>query len=501
MKPRRRAVFSPVALLLLGALAVPAPGAAAMPSPEDASPQTLWSPGKHDPKAGLPGPWVRELERRRAHLKSAKGRSPNAITGLLGLLIDLNGEVPKTDLVAFLEDVSKDRKRDPIVRSYAGFLRARLHASAGEYQLATDTYRREGYLLDWRILGPFDNSGRAGHNKVFAPEKLAFDDNQRLEGKLPGEPLEWRNYQETEVHSGALVSLDALLDPNTQVSGYATKWVKVAKPTQAALHVGAGGAYKVWVNQDLVGESELYRTPHPLQDTHAVKLRAGWNRILVKISADEGLWGFYARLSQPSGAPLPGVMTTSDSQREALAAPGGEVVPQDPGAKPAKLPHSLRRALDQRAEKKRPRGDDLLARVEFERWVRLYAPEDRTPVEHAQAADEAVVSARSAYLLYLADPDPNTSRRALAAGIERARAEGKTSAPVLARLLRQQAWRYQALGFDDRARRMLDESFTVAPDDAHTELALVERLAEDGYTVTSLSWLESMLRRYPASGM
>ncbi len=500
MKARRRAAFYPVALLLLGALVAPGTHAAAMPSPEDASPQTIWKPGIRDEKAGFPGPWVRELNRRREVLRRASGRSPNAITGLLGLLIDLHGEVPSQELATLLEGVAKDSRRDPLVRSYAGYLRAQLAASEGEQRQAYEGYRREGYLLDWQIIGPFENAGRAGQRQMFPPEKDAFDANQLMFGKLPSELLEWRIFRNEEVQSGTFVSLDALLSPNTQVTGYATKWVKVAKDTSAALHVGAGGAYKVWVGSDLVGQSELYRSPHPLQDTHAIKLRAGWNRILVKISADEGLWGFTARISQRSGAPLTGILTTTDPQTGTLAPPAPGTVVAETG-KPGKPPHSLRAALETRAEKNRPRVEDVLARVEFERWVRLYAPEDRTSAEHAEEADTLAQTARSAYLLYLADPDPNTSRTALATGIERARKEGLPSASLLARLLRQQAWSYQALGFDDRARRTLDESFQVGPDDAHTELALVERMAEDGYTLSSLSWLESMVRRYPESGM
>ncbi len=501
MKAPRRAALYPVALLLLGALGLPVDVAVAMPSPEDASPQTIWTPGVRDAKAGLPGPWVRELERRRDVLRRNAGRSPNAITGLLGILVDLHGEVPSEQLAELLDGVAKDKRRDPLVRSYAGYLRARLAAAEGDHSRAYEGYRREGYLLDWQIIGPFDNAGRVGHSRVHPPEREAFDADQRMLGKLPGETLEWRSFRNEEVQTETFVSLDALLAPNSQVTGYATKWVKVAKDTRAAIHVGAGGAYKVWVNSDFVGESDLYRTPHVLQDTHAVKLRAGWNRILVKVSADEGLWGFSARLSQVSGAPLSGLLTSADPQAGALAAPGGEVTPDEPGARAAKPPHSLRGVLDRNADKKRPRKQDVLARVEFERWVRLYSPEDRTPAEHAEAADELSQTAYSAYLRYLADPDPNTSRTALAAGIERARKEGPKSAPLLARLLRQQAWRYQSLGFDDRARRLLDESFQVGPDDAHTELALVERLSEDGYTITSLSWLESMVRRYPESGM
>jgi tetratricopeptide (TPR) repeat protein/transglutaminase-like putative cysteine protease len=130
-----------------------------------------------------------------------------------------------------------------------------------------------------------------------------------------------------------------------------------------------------------------------------------------------------------------------------------------------------------------------------------FAREDRTAVDRAREADMALKSARSAYVLATLDPDQNTSRAALVTAVERARAEGPSGAPLLASLLVELSLRDRFLGLEWRARGLLDEAFRVAPDDMVVELALAERLAEDGFPLAALAWVEDMHRRYPGSAI
>ena len=306
-------------------------------------------------------------------------------------------------------------------------------------------------------------------------------------------------------------------------------WVKAARTGPAALHLGTSGAYKVWLDGQLVGEGDTYRTPTPLQESHALTLRAGWNRLLVKLGSDEGMWGFYARLSAPDGAPLPGLVASVQPPAEPSAAPAAKVhdskamssapgakvhdpkaMSSAPGAKarePSAAPvapkraRSLRALLAERGEQPRARPADKLALAEFYRWTLPFAAQDRTAVDAARAADDAAKTARSAQLLATLDPDQNTSRAALQSAVERARAEGAAGAPLLATLLVELSLRDRYLGLESRARALLDEAFRTAPDDVLIELALAERLGADGFPLDSLAWVEDMQRRYPGSGL
>jgi hypothetical protein len=155
------------------------------------------------------------------------------VLALLGLLIDVQGEVRRAELVGFLDGARKHR--EPLVASYAGYVRAQVDEARGEQASASAAYRAEGYLLDWQIVGPFDNAGRAGHAAVYPPETTQHAAAQTFVGKLPGEPLAWRRFVHAEAPRGAFINFADLLHPYEQATGYATVWIKTAQ-------AGAGGA-------------------------------------------------------------------------------------------------------------------------------------------------------------------------------------------------------------------------------------------------------------------
>jgi len=494
----------------------PLPDATASKAPKSAT-GDLFTPGIRDPAAGLVGRWERELRRRTALLRSRRG--PAAILGLVGLLPELGGEIEPERLRALLGEVVGDRRHDPLVRAQAKYLLGKIAEGEGDRGAALAHFEGAGFLLDWQIVGPFDNQGRAGHDQVFGPETEPFDPAQGFAGKLPGEPLSWQRLAYDEIPRGGYIALDDRLHPNTQATGYATLWVKTSRATGAALHLGTSGAHKVWVNGEEIGEGRTYRAANPQQESHPLRLSAGLNRVLVKISCDDGMWGFYARLSDPKGAALKGV--------EVLSHPPRDLAPVT--ASSGKMPkiRSLRGLMHAQAERKGASGRDKLDLVAFERWIHPYTAGDRTAVEQARDADDAVGSAYSSWLLSVADPDPGGSRSALLRGIDRARqsvalddpkdrssrsrtsrAKGKVDTSggpsdrdLLVTMLVDLAWRDRALGLDRRFRERVTEARTIVPDDPEVELIAAASLADDGFPLTTLAWVDDMIRRYPISTM
>jgi len=453
----------------------------------------LWSPGVRDGRIGLPGRWERELARREQLLRRHPGRDPAAILALLGLLSELWGEIETSRLEAFLDRARHDRRRHPRVRAYADYLVAKLYEREGRRDEARDLYERAGWVLSWQVMGPFENAEGRGQATEYGPETQPFSGDQRFIGKLPGEDLQWRVYDYASVPRGGYISFDDVLRPTEQVTAYATTWLKVPRSTSGVLLLGTGGAYRAWINGALVAEGDAYRTPHPLQDAHAIQLSAGWNRVLLKVSALEGVWGFHARISTASGAPIAGLEQSSEPPDEAPAT-------VDPGAAPAPRPGaSLRRMLEAAHERARAGSADGLALVEFYRWVHPFDQGDRNAADLAAEVDREVATSRSAWLRATLDPDQNTSREALIEGIARARAEGKQSRHLLGRLLLELAWRYGSLGLEREASRLISQARAASPDDAIIELAEVDRLAQDGFPLLALRWVEDLLDRYPRS--
>ena len=222
----------------------------------------LYTPGVHDPELGLVGPWERGFEARRTLLERSRGEVA-AIAGLLGLVDELYGEIERARLVKLLTDVSDDRRHDPLVRAEArrslASARPRGRACAGEH-----AHPVVGLGAQLEIVGPFDNAGKMGHDEVYAPETTAYDAAQAFTGKLPDEPLRWQHRKAAGSGNG-YISFDEAVAPNIHVTGYASAWIKVPRRTSAALHLGTGGAYKVWIDGNLVGEGEAYRQPHAIR--------------------------------------------------------------------------------------------------------------------------------------------------------------------------------------------------------------------------------------------
>lgn len=457
----------------------------------DAEAKPLPGPVAADVDLG-PNRWDLELERRVAALGKVRGKDPAAIVPLLGLLPEVQGDVDPQALRRMLASVADARGRHPLVRSYARFLQARVLESRGDLVGAAGALHDEGYVVGWQIVGPFDNSGRKGETSVYSPETDAFASAQTFAGKLAGEPLAWRVIDYTDAPRGGYVSFDDRLRPNTDVTGYATAWVHVDKDQDAAVHVGTGGPYEVWVDGDSVGGESAYRGAHPLQETHAARLQAGWNRVLVKVSAQSGAWGFFLRLSAPDGSPISGLEASAEAPadwaRRAGARPTG------------KTPASLRTALESRfgegtsARKAKREG---MALLEFYRSVHPFDREDETAVTLSRRVSGEAPSSRSHWLRALVERDPGESLTALRKGIELGRAEGAGSAPLLAQMLLEMGWRHQSMGLHSRYRANLEEAHAVAPGDPVVELALVDEAATAGFRWWSLKWLAALVERNP----
>lgn len=464
-------------LLALALAMGPAASAADAPRP--------WLPdAQAEPGSAGSGRWQRELERRRAVVRRHQGSDPAAITALLAIVPRLHGELERGEIERFVDAIAEDRRRHPLVRSFAGYQAAKLAEAEGDRRRARARLEDEGYLLSWLIVGPFDNSTRKGEKTVYAPETEAFSSDQTFEGKLVGERLTWRALDYDSIPRAGYISFDELLHPNEHATGYATTWVHVDQPAGAALHMGTTGVHEVWVNGRSVGKGDAARRiSHPLQQAYPVALEAGWNRILVKVSVIDRLWGFHARLSAPSGAPVMSV--------RASAEPPAGWTDREAATDPPRRVESIRASLE------RKRGERL---VELYRWTHPFDRDDKTDVELARRVDAKVGSARSAWLVAMLDSDQNTSLQALQRGIERARKEeGHESRDLLAQMLLELAWRHRALGLEDRHRELLHEAHAVAPGDPIVELALIDRVAEDGFAWLALRGMQSLAERFPHS--
>jgi tetratricopeptide (TPR) repeat protein len=496
-----------VCLTLLSAVWVSEPALAsgpATPATRASGEEHIWQGGRLDADAGYPGRWERELSRREQMLKRNRG-SIAAIVSIVGLLGELEGEIESARLGALLDGVAKDRRSNPFVRAHAAYTHARLLEHGGDAKGADAIYASQGFVSEWMIVGPFENANGVGIATAYTPESEPYSENQSFEGKLSGEALSWRYHDTADALTGAYVSFDEFLFPNVEVVGYATTWVHSDRQREALLSIGAGGAYRAWVGGKLVGENDAERTPDPLQDAFTVPLQKGWNRVVLKLAADQTMWGFYSRISDLKGAPLGGVAVSARPDpskgkvdRVALATSDAGAAKPDPARVGAR---ALLEARAGRSDRGKKAGAAKLELAEFYRWVRPFDRNESDDYKVAQRADELLQTAWSAWIASALASDQNDSRNALDRAIARAQKAGATQAPLLGELLLELSWRYRALGLTTRARATLNRARRVAPDDAVIELSAVDQLSDDGFRLAALAWVEDLATRYPTSSI
>jgi tetratricopeptide (TPR) repeat protein len=416
-----------------------------------------------DPPAERFRELARELERDHA--------DPRAIALLAEMraLEDDLADLPQAALA--YGRLAEDEQAHPEVRAWARVALAEVERARGSLTRSQAQVARLAFVEDWLAAGPFDDEGRRGHEAVYPPER-----EQDLKARMPGKvrQVRWRPVP-AEARRLGFVDLGASMRPTREVTAYALAVLESPRQQRVRLHLGASGAVKLWVNGALALADSAAHPARPDQVAVAATLRKGPNRVLVKISQEDGRLGLYLRLATPAGAPLrlpSGSLDPLPAPR-APAAGGPERLP----GVVALLERRVRQARG--ADEARARRDLALALVE----KRSVDERERRALEEARRA--AALAPRSPEARLLAarlEPDGNRQRQHLEEALAAApdhpgallalglhhlhRGRAHRAIPILeraaargggaARLALADAW--DAAGLPSRARRMRFEA-------------------------------------------
>ncbi len=181
-----------------------------------------------------------------------------------------------------------------------------LSKSLREFDRKVDLPALFGFLLDWKVAGPFDSTKGVGFDVGYPPEK-GVDLTAEYEGK--GGKVLWKPFKSQDEFG--LVDVNKVCGLIKGAAAYAyTEFVSDrARPVE--LRLGCENAWKIWVNGSyLFGRDEYHRGKEIDQYRLATELQAGINRILVKLCQDEQKeewtveWQFQLRICDPYGAPV-----------------------------------------------------------------------------------------------------------------------------------------------------------------------------------------------------
>jgi len=356
-------------------------------------------------RAGARGPFDGELASASAELDARRGR-PEAVAPLAQLLA-LEDALPPRALEPALRRAAAPGSH-PLVAAQATLHLAHLLDQAGDAEEARAARASLGLFSRFQVVGPF-GEGRAGFSQVFPPERetAAPEAGRSYRGKVGD--VRWRA-GDALVREGALV-LDGMLRPDTQATAYVVVYARSPRDQDVALRLGTAGPVKVWVGGALVLTHDVVRSPALDQDAAPVRLRAGWNRILVKTTVTDEPWRLYLRVTDAAGRALAlGDGALPQGQRVEKPAARG------PGGRSARAVETLEADLRRRASAA-PSGDaGAGAWLDLGRYLAWAEPGDRDARE-AQTALEAARARRPTIetlrLLANVGRDEDERRRAL----------------------------------------------------------------------------------------
>src|SRR5579862_6345162 len=398
-----------------------------------------------DPSAGLV---AAELAAARTRLEARAGR-PEAIAPLEELLA-LEDDVPPGALEADLRGAAAPRaggkgpQPEPLVAAQATFQLARLLEQRGALEEARAARASLGLFSRFVVVGPF-GEGRSGFSQTFPPEAEADapERGRAYRGRLGD--VRWRDADDV-VRDGALL-LDGMLRPDTQATAYVVAFAYSARAQDVAVRFGSPGPTRIWVDGASVLARDVVRAPVFDQDAAPARLRAGWNRIVVKTTITEGAWRLYLRVTDPAGR----VVAVGDGALPEGQKPVAPLAGRARDAKRAATVATLEAALRRRASAAPAGAAGAEAWFDLGRYLASSEPGDRDRREAATALEAARARLPTvATLRLLADVarDEDERRRALEAALALTDA-----APARADVTSTRARVLAALGDTARAQR------------------------------------------------
>jgi hypothetical protein len=215
---------------------------------------------------------------------------------------------------------------------------------ASAFSFQPDPWVPDGFLNTWLLAGPFDGKDAAGVQRAFLKET----DIAPQPGQVAGGDRKWDvfddrtfirnfdNYQ--DLYSYYVIRQKQAVDWGV---AYAHVYLWSPQAREAQLRVGFNDGAQAWLNGVEVGNwpGRHYAVRDKFQVP--VKLVAGWNRLLLKVTNGgtvEGgpqvggpleklpsdqptrwVWGFYARVCAPDGTPLPDLVPSLTGAHGSLA--------------------------------------------------------------------------------------------------------------------------------------------------------------------------------------
>ncbi|MBE7558321.1 hypothetical protein HS125_05010 [bacterium] len=180
----------------------------------------------------------------------------------------------------------------PVLEKYGPKLRDPKERAAAS-ELLSKLRQAGGFLTTWQVAGPFRAEGRNAVGLIdtpFAPET--------------GGSVEWRELRlPASSETPGFVSLARVGGELPRVA-YLKTSVQCARSREVTLAVGSDDGLKVWLNGQVVHSAAVLRGAVADADKIKVRLQAGTNSLMLKVSDAGGGWGVFCRFLDDHGKPI-----------------------------------------------------------------------------------------------------------------------------------------------------------------------------------------------------
>ncbi len=168
--------------------------------------------------------------------------------------------------------------------------------------VAVRAVARSRWAVEWLVVGPFPNPQRVGTeyspalDSVFPPEE---DPSPGRSYPIQGGRM--TGWVGATGDSTGYVRLNPHFVPNDWVAAYAQASLFSPTARPGLLLLGADDAHELWMNGELVSSRQGRNISVADDLSVPVELRAGWNRVLMKVADLDGGWAFHLRAADPTG--------------------------------------------------------------------------------------------------------------------------------------------------------------------------------------------------------
>jgi len=247
--------------------------------------------------------------------------SPSARERLIGAMLDDPSIELSREAVARLMEQAALAKRSGKTGEAIEAYRRALEASRDLDQVSecsarlrelgqpADPARQLGYVTHWRLIGPFDNTGRRGYSTAYPPEQeVRFEAAYQGKQGRPAKDAMVRWVDFTSKDDLGMVDFQKPFGEQREVVGYAATEFYCRQRQEVEVRMSSENALKLWINGRLTAECPVYHMGNePDQYVLRTVLETGRNLILAKVCQNEQTqdwarrWDFRLRVCDAEG--------------------------------------------------------------------------------------------------------------------------------------------------------------------------------------------------------